>query len=94
MFCALISVFGSTSNLSIRSDILSLLRNKANNRARLHQISERMSVALCRHTKSVNAVHWSPTHGKFCFYVLFTPVLSFHCFVVICVVKMLKNSSW
>lgn len=59
-----ISVLGTTSNLRIRSDILSSLRNKAKPRAELDPISRSMSVALPRHTKAVNAMHWSPAHGK------------------------------
>nr|XP_048323539.1 WD repeat-containing protein 25-like [Ziziphus jujuba var. spinosa] len=58
-----VSVFGTTSDLNIRGDILSLLRSKTKDRAQLAQISERMSVSLCSHTKAVNALHWSPTHA-------------------------------
>lgn len=80
-FVLVVSVLGTTSDLNIRGDILSLLRSKTNGRAQLAQISERMSVALCSHTKAVNALHWSTTHGNFSFlnylYLLFTPLFIF-----------------
>lgn len=56
-------VFGSISDSDVPRDIKSLLRNKAKKgRAQLGQMPQRMSVPLSRHTKAVNAVHWSPTH--------------------------------
>ncbi|BBN70227.1 Transducin/WD40 repeat-like superfamily protein [Prunus dulcis] len=58
------TVFGSISDSDVPRDIKSLLRNKAKKgRAQLGQMPQRMSVPLSRHTKAVNAVHWSPTHA-------------------------------
>lgn len=65
----LLAVFGSISDSDVPRDIKSLLRNKAKKgRAQLGQMPQRMSVPLSRHTKAVNAVHWSPTHGKLCLF--------------------------
>ncbi|TQD75863.1 hypothetical protein C1H46_038606 [Malus baccata] len=57
-------VFGSISDSDVRRDVMSLLRNKGKKgQSQLGQLPQRMSVALNRHTKAVNAVHWSPTHA-------------------------------
>ncbi|CAN6557989.1 unnamed protein product [Malus baccata var. baccata] len=57
-------VFGKISDSDVPRDVMLLLRNKAKNgRSQLGQLPQRMSVALNKHTKAVNAVHWSPTHG-------------------------------
>ncbi|KAL6283790.1 hypothetical protein ACE6H2_014719 [Prunus campanulata] len=57
-------VFGSISDSDVPRDIKSLLRNKAKKgRAQLGQMPQRMSVSLSKHTKAVNALHWSPTHA-------------------------------
>lgn len=56
-------VMGSISDSDVRRDIMSLLRNKVKGRSQLGQMPQRMSVALNRHTKAVNAVHWSPSHA-------------------------------
>lgn len=59
-----VAVMGSISDSDVRRDIMSLLRNKVKGRSQLGQMPQRMSVALNRHTKAVNAVHWSPSHGR------------------------------
>ncbi|KAM1041494.1 hypothetical protein ACFX2I_030647 [Malus domestica] len=57
-------VFGSISDSDVRRDVMSLLRNKGKKGpSQLGQLPQRTSVALNRHTKAVNAVHWSPTHA-------------------------------
>jgi hypothetical protein len=60
----LLAVMGSISDSDVRRDIMSLLRNKPKGRSQLGQMPQTMSVALNRHTKAVNAVHWSPSHGR------------------------------
>lgn len=62
-----LSVFGSVSDSNLRRDISVSLRNKDKTRAMLGKASERMSVALNRHTKAVNSLHWSPSHGNLMF---------------------------
>ncbi|XP_062015314.1 uncharacterized protein LOC133731889 [Rosa rugosa] len=56
-------VLGSISDSDVRRDIVSLLRNKAKVCSKPGKMPERMSVGLNRHTKAVNAVHWSPSHA-------------------------------
>lgn len=46
------------------SDVLSLLRHQTKVRGRLGQKQERLSVALKGHTKAVNTIQWSESHGK------------------------------
>ncbi|XP_030929933.1 WD repeat-containing protein 25 [Quercus lobata] len=57
------SVFGSISDSSIPHDIMSSLRHQREDCTRLGRISERLTIALCGHTKAVNAIHWSPSHA-------------------------------
>ncbi|PON55794.1 hypothetical protein PanWU01x14_186030 [Parasponia andersonii] len=57
------TVFGSILDSNIRGDILSLLRNKGKSIGQQGKMSQRVSIALSGHTKAVNAIHWSPTHG-------------------------------
>lgn len=56
----------SISDSDLSRDISSSLRNQAKGHSQLVQISERLSVDLQSHKKSVNTIQWSPTHGK-CF---------------------------
>ncbi|KAL6202266.1 hypothetical protein ACLB2K_025974 [Fragaria x ananassa] len=57
------SVLGSVSDCDVRRDIMSLLRNKGKGSSKPGGMPERMSVGLNRHTKAVNALHWSPSHA-------------------------------
>lgn len=57
------SVFGSISDSNLPHDIMSSLRNQAEDRAQLGRISERLTITLRGHTKAVNAIHWSPSHA-------------------------------
>ncbi|KAL6202265.1 hypothetical protein ACLB2K_025974 [Fragaria x ananassa] len=59
------SVLGSVSDCDVRRDIMSLLRNKGKGSSKPGGMPERMSVGLNRHTKAVNALHWSPSHVVF-----------------------------
>lgn len=56
-------VMGSISDSDLPRDILSSLRHQAKGRSQLGRISERLSVDLKSHKKSVNTIQWSPTHG-------------------------------
>lgn len=55
-------VLGSISDSEIPRDVLSSLR-QAKGRASLSQIPKRLAVDLRSHTKAVNALDWSPSHG-------------------------------
>lgn len=59
-----LAVLGSVSDCDVRCDIMSLLRNKGKGSSKPGGMPERMSVGLNRHTKAVNALHWSPSHGR------------------------------
>lgn len=56
-------VMGSISDSDLPRDILSSLRHQAKGRSQLGRISERLSVDLKSHKKSVNTIQWSPTHA-------------------------------
>ena len=58
---------GSISDSDLPRDILSSLRNQAKGCSQLGRMSERLSVDLQSHKKSVSAIQWSPTHG-YCSY--------------------------
>lgn len=58
------SVLGSISDAYLRQDILSLLRHLPKSHVRRSKIPGRLSTALCHHTKAVNSINWSPTHGR------------------------------
>lgn len=55
-------VLGSISDSNLPHHILSTLRHRAEGRAQLGQISEKLTISLHGHTKAVNAVHWSTSH--------------------------------
>ncbi|XP_015953887.1 uncharacterized protein LOC107478267 [Arachis duranensis] len=57
------SATGSISDADIPRNVLSLLKNKPKCHQRLNPIPEKLSAALCGHTKAVNAIHWSSTHA-------------------------------
>lgn len=56
---------GSILDADIHHNILSLLKSKAKGHQSPNLISEKLSASLYGHTKAVNAIHWSSTHGKF-----------------------------
>uniref|UniRef100_A0A2N9HLE0 Uncharacterized protein n=1 Tax=Fagus sylvatica TaxID=28930 RepID=A0A2N9HLE0_FAGSY len=58
-----LAVLGSISDSNLPHDIMSSLRNQAEDRAQLGRISERLTITLRGHTKAVNAIHWSPSHA-------------------------------
>lgn len=55
---------GSISDAELSRDILTSFRHQAKGSSKLGQISERLSVDLKSHKKSVNTIQWSPTHGN------------------------------
>ena len=67
LFLFLFITIGSISDADIPHNILSLLKNKAKCHQNLNSVPEKLSTALYGHTKAVNAIHWSSTHGKFSF---------------------------
>lgn len=56
---------GSILDADIHHNILSLLKSKAKGHQSPNLISEKLSATLYGHTKAVNAIHWSSSHGKF-----------------------------
>lgn len=56
---------GSISEADIPHNIVALLKSKAKGHQNLNSIPDKLSATLSGHTRAVNAIQWSSTHGKF-----------------------------
>ncbi|MED6114051.1 hypothetical protein PIB30_076631 [Stylosanthes scabra] len=57
-----LSATGSISDDDIPRNVLSLLKKKPKCHQNPNSMPEKLSAALCGHTKAVNAIHWSSSH--------------------------------